>query len=94
MDFTHYAPLWGEALLTILAVLIILLGSLMKNSGKMMGMLSAAGLVAALGLVASNLTLKPTLFFFDTISVDALSQFFKSVFLMVSLLVVTASLYK
>ena len=63
----------------------------MKNSGKLMGYLSAAGLVAALGLVASNLTAKPALFFFDTISVDALSQFFKVVFLIVSLLVVIAS---
>jgi len=94
VDLMHYAPLWGEALLTVLAILIILLGSLMKNSGKMMGMLSAAGLVAALAIVASNLTLKPALFFFDTISVDALSQFFKAVFLVVSLLVVIASLSK
>ena len=94
MEFSHYAPLWGEALLTILAILIILLGSLMKSSGKMMGYLSAAGLVAALAIVASNLTLKPALFFFDTISVDALSQFFKAVFLVVSLLVVIASLSK
>jgi NADH-quinone oxidoreductase subunit N len=92
VDFAHYAPLWGEALLTILAVIIVLLGSLMKNSGKLMGYLSAAGLVAALALVASNLTIKPSLFFFDTISVDALSQFFKVVFLIVSLLVVIASL--
>jgi NADH-quinone oxidoreductase subunit N len=66
----------------------------MKSSGKMMGYLSAAGLVAALALVASNLTLKPALFFFDTISVDALSQFFKAVFLVVALLVVIASLSK
>ena len=95
MDFSHYAPLWGEALLTILAVLIVLLGSLMKNSGKLMGYLSAAGLIAALGLVSSNLMIaKPALFFFDTISVDALSQFFKAVFLVVSLLVVIASLSK
>ncbi|MFZ3112319.1 NADH-quinone oxidoreductase subunit N [Methanothrix sp.] len=94
MDFSHYAPLWGEALLTALAVLILLLGSLMKNSGKLPGYLSLAGLVAALGLVASNLFIAPTLFFFDTISVDALSQFFKAVFLIVSLLVVIASLSK
>ena len=95
MDFSHYAPLWGEALLTVLAVLIVLLGSLMKNSGKLMGYLSALGLIAALGLVGSNLMItKPALFFFDTISVDALSQFFKVVFLVVSLLVVIASLSK
>ena len=95
MDFGHYAPLWGEALLTVLAVLIVLLGSLMKNSGKLMGYLSLAGLAVALGLVTSNLIIaKPAIFFFDTISVDSLSQFFKAVFLVVSLLVVIASLSK
>ena len=94
MDFYHYAPLWGEALLTALAVLILLLGSLMKNSGKLPGYLSLVGLVAALGLVASNLFIAPTRFFFETISVDPLSQFFKAVFLIVSLLVVIASLSK
>jgi proton-translocating NADH-quinone oxidoreductase chain N len=93
VDFTHYAPLWGEALLTFLAVLVVLLGSIMKNSGKLMGYLSAAGIVAALCLVASNLIIaKPAIFFFETISVDSLSQFFKAVFLIVSLLVVIASL--
>lgn len=93
MDFGHYAPLWGEALLTVLAVLIVLLGSLMKNSGKLMGYLSLAGLAVAFGLVTSNLTIaKPAIFFFDTISVDGFSQFFKAVFLIVSLLVVIASL--
>ncbi len=94
MDFYHYAPLWGEALLTALAVLILLLGAMMKNGGKLPGYLSLAGLVAALGLVASNLFIAPSLFFFDTISVDPLSQFFKAVFLIVSLLVVIASLSK
>ena len=94
MDFYHYAPLWGEALLTALAVLILLLGAMMKNGGKLPGYLSLVGLVAALGLVASNLFIAPTLFFFDTISVDPLSQFFKAVFLIVSLLVVIASLSK
>jgi NADH-quinone oxidoreductase subunit N len=95
VDFGHYAPLWGEALLTVLAVLVVLLGSLMKNSGRLMGYLSLAGLAVAFGLVTSNLTFaKPAIFFFDTISVDGLSQFFKAVFLIVSLLVVIASLSK
>lgn len=95
MDLTHYAPLWGEALLTVLAVLVVLLGSLMKNSGKLMGYLSAAGLVAALAIVSGTITIaRPAIFFFDTVSVDALSQFFKAVFLTVSLLVVIASLSK
>jgi len=94
VDFAHYMPLWGEGLLTLMAVLIVLLGSLMKDSGKLMGYLSLGGIVAALALVASNLTAKPALFFFDTISVDAFSQFFKAVFLIVSMLVVIASLSK
>ncbi|VVB72697.1 F(420)H(2) dehydrogenase subunit N [uncultured archaeon] len=93
MDFSHYAPLYAEALLTFLAVLIVLLGSIMKNSAKLVGILSAAGIVAALAMVSSNLMVsKPLLFFFDTISVDGLSQFFKAVFLVVSLLVVIASI--
>jgi NADH-quinone oxidoreductase subunit N len=89
VDIAHYAPLWGEALLTILAVLIILFGSLMKG-GKIWGYLSLAGLAAALALVMSSRT--GTVFFFDTLSVDVISQFFKAVFLVVSLLVVIASL--
>jgi NADH-quinone oxidoreductase subunit N len=95
VDIAHYAPLYAEALLTFLAVLIVLLGSIMKNSSKLVGILSAAGIVAALAMVSSNLMIsKPMLFFFDTISVDGLSQFFKAVFLVVSLLVVIASMSK
>jgi proton-translocating NADH-quinone oxidoreductase chain N len=90
VDIAHYAPLWGEALLTILAVLIILFGSLMKGGGKIWGYLSVAGLAAALALVMSSKT--GTVFFFDTLSVDGIALFFKAVFLVVSLLVVIASL--
>jgi NADH-quinone oxidoreductase subunit N len=83
-------PVGAEALLTVLAVLIILLGSLMKKSGNLMGYLSLVGLIVSLGMVMSAKL--GGIFFFDTISVDALSQFFKAVFLIVSLLVVIASL--
>ena len=83
VDFGHYAPLWGEALLTGLAILIILLGSFMKG-GKVFGYLSLAGLLASLGLVMSAETGR--VFFFDTLSVDAISQFFKAVFLVVSVI--------
>ncbi|HSD57655.1 MAG TPA: NADH-quinone oxidoreductase subunit N, partial [Methanotrichaceae archaeon] len=93
MDIGHYAPLFPEALLTILAVLIVLLGALIKKSGKLMGILSLVGLLAALGLVMNTVMISPpAIFFFDTISVDGLSQFFKAVFIIVSLLVVIASL--
>lgn len=93
MDLGHYAPLFPEVLLTILAVLIVLLGALIKNSGKINGYLTLVGLLAALGMVASSvLNATTAIFFFDTISVDPLSQFFKAVFLIVSLLVVIASM--
>ncbi len=94
MDIAHYAPLFPEALLTILAVLIVLLGALIKKGGgKIAGYLSLIGIVASLGLVSTSIMIsKPALFFFDTVSVDGLSQFFKAVFLIVSLLVVIASL--
>jgi proton-translocating NADH-quinone oxidoreductase chain N len=86
----HYMPMGAEALLTGLAILVILLGSLLKKSGNLMGYLSLAGLIISLGLVMSAKL--GSVFFFDTISVDALSQFFKAVFIIVSLLVVIASL--
>ena len=94
VDIAHYAPLFPEALLTLLAVLVVLLGALIKKGGaKITGYLSLLGLVAALGLVSSTIMIsKPALFFFDTVSVDGLSQFFKAVFIVVSLLVVIASL--
>jgi len=93
VDIGHYAPLFPEALLTILAILIVLLGALIKKSGKLMGILSLVGLLIALGLVMNTVMISPpAIFFFDTISVDGLSQFFKAVFIIVSLLVVIASL--
>ncbi len=95
MDIGHFAPLYPEALLTILAVLLVLLGALMKKSGKLLGILSLVGLLAALLLVMNTVMISPpAIFFFDTISVDGLSQFFKAVFIIVSLLVVIASLSK
>lgn len=95
VDIAHYAPLFPEALLTVLAVLVVLLGALIKKGEKLTGYLSLLGLLAALGMVSSNLIIsKPAIFFYDTISVDGLSQFFKAVFIVVSLLVVIASLSK
>lgn len=90
MNLGYYMPLGAEGLLTALAVLIILLGSLMKKSGNLMGYLSLIGMVVSLGMVMSARL--GSVFFFDTISVDAFSQFFKAVFLIVSILVVIASL--
>jgi NADH-quinone oxidoreductase subunit N len=88
VDFSQYAPLFGEALLVIMSLLIILLGCFIK-SGKLPGYLSLVGLIASLGLVLTAQT--GTVFFFGTISVDAFSQFFKAVFIIVSMLVVISS---
>ncbi len=94
-DIGYYSPLFPEALLSILAVVVVLLGALIKNSGKINGYLTLAGLLAALGMVTSSAMIaKPAIYFFDTIQVDLLSQFFKAVFLVVSLLVVIASMSK
>src|SRR5512137_2977377 len=88
VDFSQYAPLFGEALLVIMSLLIILLGCFIK-SGKLPGYLSLVGLITSLGLVLTAQT--GTVFFFGTISVDAFSQFFKAVFIIVSMLVVISS---
>jgi NADH-quinone oxidoreductase subunit N len=91
VDIAHYAPLFPEALLTGVALLIILLGLFTKSKG-LMGYLSLAGLVAALAMVSGTALIpKPAVFFFDTMQVDGVSQFFKATFLVVSLLVVIAS---
>ena len=89
MDPGYYMPVGAEALLTALAVLVILLGSLMKKSGSLVGYLSLVGLVVSLGMVTTAKL--GGVFFFNTISIDALSQFFKVVFIIVSILVVIAS---
>ena len=76
VDIAHYAPLFPEALLTGIALLIILLGLFVKSKG-LMGYLSLAGLVAALAMVAGTAMIpKPAVFFFDSIQVDGVSQFF------------------
>jgi len=90
VDLGYYMPIGAEALLTALAVLVILLGSLMKRSGSLMGYLTLVGLIVSLGMVMSAKL--GQVFFFGSISVDALSQFFKAVFIIVSILVVIASL--
>ncbi len=93
VDIGYYSPLFPEALLSILAVVVVLLGALIKNSGKINGYLTLVGLLAALGMVVSSAMIaKPAIFFFDTIQVDLLSQFFKAVFLVVSMLVAIASM--
>jgi F420H2 dehydrogenase subunit N len=94
VDFAHYAPLYPEALLAGLALIIILLGAFVKNKAAM-GYLALVGLVASLAMVAGSAMISvPAVFFFNTVQVDGVSQFFKATFLVVSLLVVIASFSK
>lgn len=91
LAFGDYLSLLGaEALLTGLALVMILIGLFMKNK-NLMGVLSLAGLAASLFLVmGADMTRGPL--FYGTLEVDALSQFFKLVFVAVALIVVLAGL--
>ncbi len=86
-----YALLAPEILLTFLALIIVLLGVLISDKSKnLLGYLSAAGIIAS--LVYIPLTKGSGSFFYNTVVVDPLSQIFKLIFLIVSLLAVIASI--
>ncbi|VVB87649.1 F(420)H(2) dehydrogenase subunit N [uncultured archaeon] len=88
MSYVLLAP---EILLTCLALLIVLLGLLVSDRSKnMLGYLSAAGLVASLAYILG--TKGEGSFFYNALVIDPLSQFFKMIFLIVSLLAVIASI--
>lgn len=90
MNYTLFAP---EILLTILAFIIILMGLLISNKSKnMLGYLSAAGLLASLVYVLGNGMTAKSSFFYDSMVVDPLSQIFKLIFIIVSLIAVIASI--
>lgn len=82
----------AEILLTGLALLMIVLGVFLKSK-NLMGYLSLVGLIVSLFLVMTVDQTKGS-FFYGTVQVDALSQFFKLVFVSVSILVVMAGLSK
>ncbi|MDD5472764.1 MAG: NADH-quinone oxidoreductase subunit N [Candidatus Methanoperedens sp.] len=89
MSYSLLAP---EIILTILGLVIILIGLLTKDESKnMIGYLSAAGLIASLVYVLGNINGMGT-FFYNALVIDPLSQIFKLIFLVVSLLVVIASI--
>ncbi|MHC1631869.1 MAG: NADH-quinone oxidoreductase subunit N [Methanotrichaceae archaeon] len=91
MTLEYYLSLLGaEALLTGLALLMIVLGVFLRNK-NLMGYLSLVGLVASMYLVMTANQTQGSIFY-GTIQVDALSQFFKVVFVVVALLVVIAGL--
>ena len=90
MNFTLLAP---EILLTVLAFVIILMGLLVSDKSKnMLGYLSVAGLMACLVYVLGNGMTGKTSYFYDSLVVDPLSQVFKLIFIIVSLIAVIASI--
>jgi len=91
LGFSDYLSLMGaESLLTGLVMVMVLLGLRLKNK-NIQGYLALAGLAAALLLaIGADRTTGPI--FFGTVEVDPLSQFFKVVFISVSLIVVLAGL--
>ena len=87
----NYILLAPEILLTILALVIVLTGLLIKDKTKnALGYLGAAGLAASLLLVLG--TKGESSFFYNALVIDPLSQVFKLIFLIVSLLAVLASI--
>jgi len=90
VDLGHYAPLGAEALLTAVSLLVVLVGLFTKGRSSLPGYLSLAALIVAMWMVLTAET--GTVFFYDSLRVDGFSQFFKAVFVLVSLLVVIASL--
>jgi proton-translocating NADH-quinone oxidoreductase chain N len=90
MNYNLLAP---EILLTMLALLIVVLGLLMRDVSKnMLGYVSAAGLLASIVYVLGNGMNTVESFFYNSLTIDPLSQIFKLIFLIVSLIVVIASI--
>ena len=88
MSYVLLAP---EILLTVLALVIVLMGLLINDKSKnMIGYIGAAGLIASLVYVLG--TKGEGSFFYNAIVIDPLSQFFKLIFIIVSLLAVIASI--
>ncbi len=87
----NYILLAPEVVLTVLALVIVLAGLLISDKSKnMLGYLSAAGLVASLVYILG--TKGEGSFFYGALVIDPLSQIFKMIFIIVSLLAVIASI--
>ncbi|HEY9206511.1 MAG TPA: NADH-quinone oxidoreductase subunit N [Candidatus Methanoperedens sp.] len=88
---SNYVLLAPEILLTMLALVVILIGLLVSDRSKnMLGYISAAGLAASLVYILG--TRGEGSFFYDALVVDPLSQIFKIIFVIVSLIAVIASI--
>ncbi|WP_406659704.1 F(420)H(2) dehydrogenase subunit N [Methanolobus sp. ZRKC3] len=84
-----FAP---EFALVLTGLAVLMLGLFLPTGAKkILGYLASIGIIVALLLTVSSLGTDATAFN-DTLSVDALSQFFKVVFLVVALLVSIASI--
>jgi len=88
----NYSLLAPEILLTIAGLVVVILGLLVSDRSKnMLGYLSAAAL---LGALFSLLSIKGTeKMFYEAIVIDPLSQIFKLIFIVVSLIAVIASIH-
>lgn len=88
----NYMLLAPEIILALVGLAILLTGLFIGTNNKnILGYIASAGLIAALCLTISNIGVNETMFY-GTITIDALSQFFKIVFISVSLLVTIASI--
>ncbi|NOR47192.1 MAG: NADH-quinone oxidoreductase subunit N, partial [Methanosarcinaceae archaeon] len=88
----NYMLLAPEIILALVGLTILLAGLFISTNNKcILGYIASAGLIAALCLTISNIGVNETMFY-GTITIDALSQFFKIVFISVSLLVTIASI--
>ncbi|WP_407357071.1 F(420)H(2) dehydrogenase subunit N [Methanolobus sp. WCC5] len=83
MDLMLLAP---ELTLVLTGLAVLLIGLFLPTgSKKILGYLASLGILIALFFTVSSLGTQATIFY-DTVSIDALSQFFKIVFLVVALL--------
>lgn len=81
-----------ELAVVVTGLIVLLIGVFMSPQAKnMLGYLATLGVLAALALTIQSFGTEATMFF-GTLSIDALSQFFKLVFLAVSLIVSLASI--
>lgn len=81
-----------ELAVVVTGLIVLLIGVFMSPQAKnVLGYLATLGVLAALVLTVQSFGTEATMFF-GTLSIDALSQFFKLVFLAVSLMVSLASI--
>ncbi|KXS42618.1 MAG: dehydrogenase subunit N [Methanolobus sp. T82-4] len=89
MDLMLLAP---ELTLAVTGLAVLLIGLFLPvGSKKILGFIASIGVLAALVLTVTSLGTE-AMMFNDTLSIDALSQFFKIVFLVVALLFTIASI--